>query len=186
LPSDNIGVLRVEFYINDALFATDTSAPYVVYWNTRRIAPGAYVIKAIAYDASGHSATAAVTVTRDDVEGLRPPPRKVKRRPQRGSVPICRDAQADANVGNASGSAARGHHALLVLLDRPIVNDPSDDFVELDGGLVADGTRDLPDVWHAARHVLEAVVEDLIVWDAFDRGITAGHRLHLSTRDRRC
>jgi len=64
LASDNIGVLRVEFYINDALFATDTSAPYVVYWNTRRTAPGAYVIKAIAYDASGHSATAAVTVTR--------------------------------------------------------------------------------------------------------------------------
>ena len=64
LASDNIGVLRVEFYINDALFATDTSAPYVVYWNTRRIAQGAYVIKAIAYDASGHSATAAVTVTR--------------------------------------------------------------------------------------------------------------------------
>jgi spore germination protein YaaH len=64
LASDNIGVLRVEFYINDALFATDTSAPYVVYWNTRRTVPGAYVIKAIAYDASGHSAAAAVTVTR--------------------------------------------------------------------------------------------------------------------------
>ena len=64
LASDNIGVVRVEFYINDALFATDASAPYVVYWNTRRIAPGAYVIKAIAYDASGHSAAAAVTVTR--------------------------------------------------------------------------------------------------------------------------
>jgi len=64
MASDNIGVLRVEFYINGALFATDTSAPYVVYWNTRRIAPGAYVVKAIAYDASGHSAAAAVTVTR--------------------------------------------------------------------------------------------------------------------------
>jgi hypothetical protein len=64
LASDNISVLRVEFYINDALFATDTSAPYVVYWNTRRTAPGAYVIKAIAYDASGHSAAAEVTVTR--------------------------------------------------------------------------------------------------------------------------
>jgi large repetitive protein len=64
LASDDISVLRVEFYIDDALFATDTSAPYVVYWNTRRTAPGAYVNKAIAYDASGHSAAAAVTVTR--------------------------------------------------------------------------------------------------------------------------
>ena len=64
LASDNIGVLRVEFYINDALFASDTSAPYVVYWNTRRTAPGAYVIKAIAYDPSGNSAAATVTATR--------------------------------------------------------------------------------------------------------------------------
>jgi hypothetical protein len=54
----------VEFYVNDALLATDTAAPYLVYWNTRRIAPGAYVIKAVAYDASGNSATATVTTTR--------------------------------------------------------------------------------------------------------------------------
>jgi spore germination protein len=64
LASDNIGVVRVEFYINDVLLATDTSAPYVVYWRTRRTAPGAYVIKAIAYDASGNSAATAVTATR--------------------------------------------------------------------------------------------------------------------------
>jgi spore germination protein YaaH len=64
LASDNIGVSRVEFYINDALFATDTSAPYVVYWNTRRTAPGAYVIKAVAYDPNGNSAAATVTAIR--------------------------------------------------------------------------------------------------------------------------
>jgi spore germination protein len=64
IASDNIGVVRVEFYVNDALLATDTTAPYVVYWNTRRIAPGAYVIKAVAYDPSGNSSTATVTATR--------------------------------------------------------------------------------------------------------------------------
>jgi spore germination protein len=64
IASDNIGVVRVEFYVNDTLLATDTAAPYVVYWNTRRIAPGIYVIKAVAYDASGNSASATVTATR--------------------------------------------------------------------------------------------------------------------------
>ncbi len=64
LASDNVGVARVEFYVNEALLATDTATPYVVYWNTRRTAPGSYVIKAVAYDASGNSATATVTTTR--------------------------------------------------------------------------------------------------------------------------
>lgn len=64
VAADNIGVVRVEFYVNGALLATDTAAPYVAYWNTRRVAAGAYAIAAVAYDASGNSATAAVTVNR--------------------------------------------------------------------------------------------------------------------------
>jgi len=62
--SDNIGVVRVEFYVNDGLLASDSSPPYVVYWNTRRAAPGPYEIKAIAYDAIGNSSAATVTATR--------------------------------------------------------------------------------------------------------------------------
>jgi spore germination protein len=61
LATDNLGVARVEFYVNDAFLATDTAAPYVIYWNTRGTASGAYTIKAIAYDTSGNSATATVT-----------------------------------------------------------------------------------------------------------------------------
>jgi GH18 family chitinase len=59
--SDNVGVARVEFYANGSLLATDTAAPYVVYWNTRRLPAGSYVVKAVAYDARGNSATAEVT-----------------------------------------------------------------------------------------------------------------------------
>jgi spore germination protein YaaH len=62
--SDNIGVVRVEFYVNGGLLATDTAAPYVVYWNTRRIPPGSYVVKVVAYDARGNSASAEVTTFR--------------------------------------------------------------------------------------------------------------------------
>jgi hypothetical protein len=64
LAGDNIGVVRVGFYVNDALLAIDTAAPYIVYWNTRRTAPGAVVIKAVAYDGRGNSATDTVTTTR--------------------------------------------------------------------------------------------------------------------------
>jgi spore germination protein len=64
LATDNLGVARVEFYVNDVFLATDTTAPYLVYWNTRRTPPGTYTIKAIAYDTSGNSAAAVVTTYR--------------------------------------------------------------------------------------------------------------------------
>lgn len=64
LATDNLGVARVDFYVNDVFLATDTTAPYTIYWNTRGTASGAYTIKAIAHDTSGNSATAAVTTYR--------------------------------------------------------------------------------------------------------------------------
>ena len=64
LATDNLDVARVEFYVNDVFLATDTTAPYVVFWNTRRTAPGVYVMKAVAYDTSGNSAAATVRTYR--------------------------------------------------------------------------------------------------------------------------
>jgi spore germination protein YaaH len=64
LAADNIGVARVEFYVNGVLLASDTAAPYVVSWNTRRLSAGGYVVQAVAYDSSGNSATATATTYR--------------------------------------------------------------------------------------------------------------------------
>jgi len=61
---DDVAVARVEFYVNGALLATDTTAPYVVYWNTRRAANGPNIIKAVAYDPRGNSSAAEVTAYR--------------------------------------------------------------------------------------------------------------------------
>ena len=47
-------------YVNDVRVASDTTAPYVTYWNTRRAA-AANVIKAVAYDTSGNWTVAQVT-----------------------------------------------------------------------------------------------------------------------------
>ena len=60
---DNVGVAKVEFTVNGALAATDTSAPYTFSWNTRKLS-GSYTLGAVAVDAAGNrSAPASVTVT---------------------------------------------------------------------------------------------------------------------------
>jgi hypothetical protein len=62
--SDNVGVTRVEIYIDSALKATLTSSPYAWSWNTTTAANGAHAIVSKAYDAAGNVGTSAtVTVT---------------------------------------------------------------------------------------------------------------------------
>ncbi|MDU0460511.1 MAG: Ig-like domain-containing protein [Geobacteraceae bacterium] len=66
--SDNVGVSKVEYYLNNQLVATSTSSPYVYTWDTTSIAPGAYTLMAKAYDAAGnigHSGDVSVTVLTD-------------------------------------------------------------------------------------------------------------------------
>lgn len=63
--SDNVGVTKVEFYVNNVLKATDTAAPYSYNWDTASVANGAYTLSAKAYDAAGNvgqSTTVTVTV----------------------------------------------------------------------------------------------------------------------------
>ncbi|HYL04529.1 MAG TPA: Ig-like domain-containing protein, partial [Thermoanaerobaculia bacterium] len=62
--SDNVGVTRVEIYVDSALKTTLTSSPYTYSWNTATAANGAHAIVAKAYDAAGNVGTSAtVTVT---------------------------------------------------------------------------------------------------------------------------
>ena len=67
--SDNIGVTKVEFYLNGALKATDTASPYSYAWDTRTAANGSYTLTAKAYDAAGNVGQAGnvvVTVNNPD------------------------------------------------------------------------------------------------------------------------
>ncbi len=62
--SDNVGVSRVEFYINSVLVSTDSASPYSYSWNSTSAANGSSTLRAIAYDAAGNSGqSATVTVT---------------------------------------------------------------------------------------------------------------------------
>ncbi|MGE3539868.1 MAG: S8 family serine peptidase [Candidatus Tectimicrobiota bacterium] len=61
--TDNVGVMRVELYIDGALYGTSTTAPYAFAWNTRKASSGAHRLEARAYDRQGNIGLAApVTV----------------------------------------------------------------------------------------------------------------------------
>ena len=51
---------KVEFYAEPlGVINTDTSEPYSYQWDTAGVAPGAYMIKAKAYDAAGNTPLSA-------------------------------------------------------------------------------------------------------------------------------
>jgi thermitase len=60
--SDESGISRVEFYIDDRLRLIDYSSPYSYYWNSGTVVNGYHTIKAIAYDKNGNRAEASITV----------------------------------------------------------------------------------------------------------------------------
>ena len=65
--SDNVGVTKVEFYVDGNHAATDTTAPYSFDWNTTAVAGGTHTLSSTASDAAGNVGTsAAVTVTVDN------------------------------------------------------------------------------------------------------------------------
>lgn len=64
--SDNVGVTRVEFWLDGVIKSTDTTSPYAWSWDTATSANGAHSIVSKAYDAAnnvGTSATINVTVS---------------------------------------------------------------------------------------------------------------------------
>jgi hypothetical protein len=71
--SDNVGVTRVDFYVNGALAGTAGAAPYQYAWNTTSLANGSATLRAAAFDAAGNSAQSA-TVTVSVANAVAPPP----------------------------------------------------------------------------------------------------------------
>ena len=62
--SDNVGVTKVEFYLDGALKSTDTTSPYAWTWDSTTAANGSHTLVSKAYDAVGNVGTSAtITVT---------------------------------------------------------------------------------------------------------------------------
>lgn len=60
--TDNVAVRRVEFYIDDRLFASWSHGPYTVKWKTKDSSRGNHTLKCMAYDGAGNSASNRITV----------------------------------------------------------------------------------------------------------------------------
>jgi chitinase len=60
---DNVGVTKVEFYVNNVRMGTDLTSPYSYGWNTKSLANGKYTITVKAYDAAGNSGRSDISVT---------------------------------------------------------------------------------------------------------------------------
>ncbi len=61
--SDNIGVARVDFLVDNVVKSSDTTAPYSYSWSIAGVTAGAHTLKATAYDAAGNSTGASISVT---------------------------------------------------------------------------------------------------------------------------
>jgi thermitase len=63
--SDNVGVTRIELYINGSRFGSSTKNPATFNWNTQKLAKGQHQLEAVAYDAAGNTGSSeVVTVTK--------------------------------------------------------------------------------------------------------------------------
>ena len=52
--TDEQGVSKVAFYLDDELIGEDTEAPYELMLNTKEYEDGDYVLRTVAYDGSGN------------------------------------------------------------------------------------------------------------------------------------
>jgi len=100
--SDNVGVTKVEFYVNGVLTTTETSAPYTFSWDTSSLAPGAYTLMAKAYDAAGNvsQSSSSVNVVTDVI-----PPAVTMTSPANNAIlsgPVTISSSASDNLGVSS------------------------------------------------------------------------------------
>lgn len=61
--SDNIGLYKVDFLLNNNLISHDYESPYQITWNTTTVANGTYTLKAKAYDSSDNSAISSISIS---------------------------------------------------------------------------------------------------------------------------
>lgn len=60
--SDNVGVSKVNLFVNGVQLASDITAPYGFSWDSTTAANGSVTLTAYAYDAAGNSASSSISV----------------------------------------------------------------------------------------------------------------------------
>ncbi len=62
--TDNVAVQKIELYINDYLVATENDGSMERIWPWDNVGPGAYTLKAKAYDTSGNTAETSIVINK--------------------------------------------------------------------------------------------------------------------------
>jgi hypothetical protein len=97
--SDNVGVSKVEFYIDNSLKATSTAAPYSTIVNSTSLSNGSHNLQAKAYDAANNiGSSSVVSFTVNNVTADTTPP-TVSASATGSSGSISLTANASDNVG---------------------------------------------------------------------------------------
>ncbi|MBN1280217.1 MAG: hypothetical protein JXA00_01060 [Candidatus Thermoplasmatota archaeon] len=60
--TDNVGVDRVDFSVDDEVIGCDSSGPYECSWDTSSVADGAHSVSATVYDTSGNVASVDISI----------------------------------------------------------------------------------------------------------------------------
>jgi len=60
--TDNVGVSKVALYVDDQLYGEDVNTPYDFVLDTIKLQNGAHLIKAVAYDINGNTASSQITI----------------------------------------------------------------------------------------------------------------------------
>ncbi len=97
--SDNVGVSKVEFWIDGVLVATDTSAPYSVAFDSTTLSNGSHSLVAKAYDAAGNVGTSATVSFSVSNAAADTTPPTVSASESGSSGTITLSASASDNVG---------------------------------------------------------------------------------------
>ena len=70
--SDNVGVIKVEFYVDSAMKGTDTTAPYTMTLDSLTLTDGIHVLVGKAYDAIGNVGSSTAVAFNIDNSGTSP------------------------------------------------------------------------------------------------------------------
>lgn len=100
--ADNVGVARVEFFVNGVLTGTETEAPYVHLWDTHAV-PGTYTLMVKAYDEAGNvslPSSKTVIVVKDDIAPTVSLTSPVSNSVYKGTVTISSTASDNVGVTN--------------------------------------------------------------------------------------
>ncbi|MCA9343087.1 hypothetical protein KC950_03705 [Candidatus Saccharibacteria bacterium] len=102
--SDNVGVTKVEFYINDTLLNTDLQSPYSYNLNTEQYTNGSYRLSARAFDAAGNNRRSdEITININNVLPDTTPPQLSITSPVNGGGPVSGTINVSSVATDESG-----------------------------------------------------------------------------------